>query len=243
MDIYIKFIYSLIVILILAYLIKKKELLDNFGIVCSSIMAFIILMGADVQWLILMVCFLIFGSIVSKIGYPKKASMGLGESKRTIKNVLANGSLAVLIVILYSFGIIDYNTALFGYIGSIAAATSDTFSSELGVLSNETPRLITTFQKVKRGVDGGISLYGTLAGLFGAFLIGVLAYIMFGINSNLNVGTNVIWIGTISGLIGNLSDSLFGALFERRGLFTNEHVNFTCTLIGSISAIIFSSIL
>jgi len=157
--------------------------------------------------------------------------------------VLANGSLAVLIVILYSFGIIDYNTALFGYIGSIAAATSDTFSSELGVLSNETPRLITTFQKVKRGVDGGISLYGTLAGLFGAFLIGVLAYIMFGINSNLNVGTNVIWIGTISGLIGNLSDSLFGALFERRGLFTNEHVNFTCTLIGSISAIIFSSIL
>ncbi len=243
MDIYIKFIYSLIVILILAYLIKRKELLDNFGIVCSSIMAFIILMGADVQWLILMVCFLIFGSIVSKIGYSKKASMGLGESKRTIKNVLANGSLAVLIVILYSFGIIDYNTALFGYIGSIAAATSDTFSSELGVLSNETPRLITTFQKVKRGVDGGISLYGTLAGLFGAFLIGVLAYIMFGINSNLNVGTNVIWIGTISGLIGNLSDSLFGALFERRGLFTNEHVNFTCTLIGSISAIIFSSIL
>lgn len=243
MDIYIKFIYSLIIILILAYFIKRKGLLDKIGILCSSIMAFIILMGADVQWLILMVCFLIFGSIVSKIGYSKKASMGLGESKRTIKNVLANGSLAVLIVLLYSLGIIDYNTALFGYIGSIAAATSDTFSSELGVLSNETPRLITTFQKVKRGVDGGISLYGTLAGLFGAFLIGVLAYIMFGINSNLNVSINIIWIGTISGLIGNLSDSLFGALFERRGLFTNEHVNFTCTLIGCIGAIIFSSIL
>ena len=241
MDIYIKLIYSLIVVIVLAGIIKKKELLDNFGILCSSVMAFIILMGADVHWLILMVCFLGFGSFVSKIGYSKKVSMGIGESKRTVKNVLANGSLAVLIVLLYSFGIIEYNTALFGYIGSIAAATSDTFSSELGVLSNETPRLITTFQKVERGVDGGISLYGTLAGLFGAFLIGLLSYVMFGIDNP--TGINIIWIGTISGIIGNLADSLFGALFERKGIFTNEHVNFTCTLAGCLSAIILSNLL
>jgi len=57
MDIYIKLIYSLIVVIVLAGIIKKKELLDNFGILCSSVMAFIILMGADVHWLILMVCF------------------------------------------------------------------------------------------------------------------------------------------------------------------------------------------
>ncbi len=249
MDVFLKFIYSAIIVIVLAITIRKKELLDNFGILCSSIMAFIILVSTEIQWLLLLICFLLFGSIVSRIGYSKKSSMGLGESKRTIKNVLANGSLAVLIVILYVFGVINYNTALLGYIGSIAAATSDTFSSELGVLSNETPRLITTFKKVERGVDGGVSLYGTLAGLFGAFLIGLFSYLLFGINSKFigastyNMPSMYILIGTVSGLAGNLADSLFGALFERRGIFTNEHVNFICTLVGCVCAIILGNLL
>ncbi|AEH07401.1 TIGR00297 family protein [Methanothermococcus okinawensis] len=230
MDIYIKFVTSLIVILILAYITKKKGFLDNCGILCSSIMAFIILMGTNINWLIVMVCFLVFGSLVSKVGYSKKYSMGMGECKRTVKNVLANGALAVIIILFYIFGIIDYNMALFGYIGSIAAATSDTFSSELGVLSDETPRLITTLEKVERGTDGGISLYGTLAGILGAFLIGIISGILFN-------NYNLIWVGTISGIVGNLSDSLFGALLERRGIFNNEHVNITCTLMGSLCAI------
>ncbi|WP_292461237.1 TIGR00297 family protein [Methanothermococcus sp.] len=230
MDIYMKFISSLIIVLVLAYAIKKKGFLDNCGILCSSAMAFIILMGTNLNWLIIMVCFLVFGSLVSKVGYSKKNCMGMGECKRTIKNVLANGALAVLIVLLYIFGIIDYNIALFGYIGSISAATSDTFSSELGVLSNETPRLITTLEKVEKGTDGGVSIYGTFAGIVGAFLIGLISSILFN-------NYNLIWIGTISGIVGNLSDSLFGALLERRGIFNNEHVNFTCTLMGSLCAI------
>jgi uncharacterized protein (TIGR00297 family) len=241
MDFYIKLIYSLIIVVILAIITKKKELLDNIGVLCSSIMAFIILIGANIYWLILLVCFLLFGSLVSKIGYSKKAKIGMGESKRTVKNVLANGSIAVLMVILYCLGIIDYTTALFGYVGSIAAATSDTFSSELGMLSNETPRLITTFQKVERGVDGGVSLWGTLAGLFGAFVIGFISYLLFGLNSG-HISP-IIFIGTISGLLGNLADSLFGALFERKGIFTNEYVNLTCTIVGCISAIVLINIL
>ena len=117
MDIYVKFVSSLIIVLVLAYAIKKKGFLDNCGILCSSAMAFIILMGTNLNWLIIMVCFLVFGSLVSKVGYSKKNRMGISECKRTIKNVLANGALAVIIVLLYIFGIIDYSIALFGYIG------------------------------------------------------------------------------------------------------------------------------
>ncbi|UXM85164.1 TIGR00297 family protein [Methanococcus aeolicus] len=231
MNIYLKFIYSIIITIILAYIIKKRGYLDNSGILVSSLMSFIILIGANIYWLILMVLFLVFGSIVSKIGYAKKCIMGMGESKRTIKNVLANGLIAVFVVLLNMFGIIEYIVALMGYIGAISAATSDTFSSEIGILSNETPRLITTFKKVKNGEDGGITIQGTIAGLMGSLLIGVMAGIMFN-------NINLIWIATISGIVGNIVDSLMGALFERKGIINNEIVNFTCTFAGCICAVL-----
>ncbi|MDK2790860.1 MAG: hypothetical protein PWP15_1369 [Methanothermococcus sp.] len=231
MELYIKIIYSLVIVLLLAYLIKKKGYLDDCGIYASSIMAFIILISTEISWLILLFSFLVLGSLVSKIGYSTKDSMKLGECKRTIKNVLANGIMAVLFVLAYAFGILNYDVALIGYAGSIAAATSDTFSSELGVLSKETPRLITTLKKVEKGTDGGITLFGTLLGLLGSFSIGFLAFLLF-------KDLNLIWIATVAGLLGNLSDSLVGALFERKGIINNEHVNFIATLVGSLSAIL-----
>ena len=231
MEIYIKLIYSLVVVMILAYIIKKKDYLDDIGVAVSSLMAFIILMGTGIKWLLIILSFLVLGSLVSRVECSKKESMKLYECRRSLKNVLANGLVAILTVIMYILGILDYNTALFGYVGAISAATSDTFSSELGILSNETPRLITTFEKVERGTDGGITLWGTVAGLIGGFLIGLLATLLFN-------NYYLLIVGTLSGILGNLSDSLSGALFERKGILNNEHVNLICTVVGCISAVI-----
>jgi len=231
MEIYLKFIYSLIVVVILAYIIKKKGYLDDVGIVVSTLMAFVILMGTDIKWLLIILSFLMLGSLVSRMGRSKKESMKLYEWRRSLKNVLANGLVAILVVIMYILGILDYNTALFGYVGAISAATSDTFSSELGILSEETPRLITTFEKVERGTDGGITLWGIVVGVIGGFLIGLLATLLF--NNNY-----LLIVGTLSGILGNLSDSLSGALFERKGILNNEHVNFICTMVGCLSAVV-----
>ncbi len=63
-----------------------------------------------------------------------------------------------------------------GFIGSIATATADTMASEVGVAT--TPRLITNFKKVPPGTDGGVSVLGTFAGIVGAGLIGLAAYIL-----------------------------------------------------------------
>ena len=231
MEIYLRFLYSLVIVMILAYIIKKRGYLDDTGLAVSTLMAFIILMVTDIKWLLIILSFLVLGSLVSRIGCSKKASMKLYECKRSLKNVLANGLVAILIVIMYMLGILDYNTALFGYVGAISAATSDTFSSELGVLSKETPRLITTFEKVERGTDGGVTLWGIVAGLIGGFLIGLLATLLFN-------NYYLLIVGTLSGILGNLSDSISGALFERRGILNKEHVNLICTIVGCISAMV-----
>ncbi|AEF96190.1 TIGR00297 family protein [Methanotorris igneus] len=228
MDIISKFFLAVVIVCILALLIKKSDSLDNCGICASSIMAFIIILGAGLSWLVILLSFFILGVLVSKMGYSTKKKMGLAESRRTIRNVLANGLVPLLFVIMYCFG---FKLALFGYIGSIAAATSDTFSSELGVLSKETPRLITTLKKVEKGTDGGITFFGTFMGLLGAFLIGVVSYLLF-------KSPDLIWIATISGILGNLADSLCGAVFERRGIMNKEHVNFIATLVGGICGLL-----
>ena len=60
-----------------------------------------------------------------------------------------------------------------GILANYAAVAADTFSSELGILSSGEPRLITslTLRKVPRGTNGGVSLIGLAAGVFGALVI------------------------------------------------------------------------
>ena len=61
-----------------------------------------------------------------------------------------------------------------------AAVAADTFSSELGILSKSKPRLITSWKlrQVPPGTNGGVSLIGTLAGFFGAFIIAATSAVL-----------------------------------------------------------------
>ncbi len=54
-----------------------------------------------------------------------------------------------------------------------AAVAADTFSSELGILSQSKPRLLTAWdlRQVPAGTNGGVTLLGTAAGFLGAFII------------------------------------------------------------------------
>ncbi|WP_456416913.1 TIGR00297 family protein [Methanocaldococcus sp.] len=232
-EIMLKLIVSIIVIIILALLIKKSKCLDDKGIICSSLMGFILLYFCGFEYLILLLSFFILGVIVSKIGKEKKKNKNIYESSRSLKNVLANGLIPLIFAILTVLG---FKWALFGYVSSIAAATSDTFSSELGVLSNENPRLITTFEVVEKGTDGAITIFGLVAGLLGAFIIGVIGYLCF-------KNSNIIICSVIGGISGNLADSIVGALFERRGILNNEHVNLIATIVGGIIGVLVVKIL
>lgn len=188
------------------------------------IMGIIIIFTAGVNWLLLIFAFLILGLIFTKYKHEYKKKMGIYEGTRSVKNVISNG---IVPFVMAAFG----NYA--GFIGSIAVATSDTLASEIGVVDKH-PRLITTFKKVPPGTDGGISPIGTAAGIVGAGIIGIIAYLL-GISAD---PFTALKIAVISGTFGCFVDSILGAVLESRNYLTNEHVNLLATVSGAILGIL-----
>ena len=72
------------------------------------------------------------------------------------------------------------STLIRSSISNYAAVAADTFSSELGILSQSRPRLLTSwnFRQVPPGTNGGVSATGTLAGFGGAFIIALTSVIL-----------------------------------------------------------------
>lgn len=219
--IYLEYVILLVIVGLLIYI---KGALDLLGSIFMIIMGIIIIFTAGVNWLLLIFAFLILGLIFTKYKHEYKKKMGIYEGTRSVKNVISNG---IVPFVMAAFG----NYA--GFIGSIAVATSDTLASEIGVVDKH-PRLITTFKKVPPGTDGGISPIGTAAGIVGAGIIGIIAYLL-GISAD---PFTALKIAVISGTFGCFVDSILGAVLESRNYLTNEHVNLLATVSGAILGIL-----
>lgn len=133
-------------------------------------------------------------------------------TQRTHVQVLANSAVATTLIIVSLFvtdPVLD-DMLKAGVVGQYCAVIADTWSSELGILSKSSPFLITTLQRVPPGTNGGVTLFGLVAGTTGSALISFVS--MFTFKEN-RVGKFVFF--TLIGLLGTLVDSMLGALFQR----------------------------
>lgn len=124
---------------------------------------------------------------------------------------------------------------LLAYVASLCTKLADTFASEIGKAFGKTTFLITTFERVKPGTEGAVSLEGTLAAVLGGFLLAMYGYVLGFIDLR---GTA---IATIAAFLATNVESLIGAtLQDKKGweFMTNEVVNFINTLIGAALAIV-----
>lgn len=117
-----------------------------------------------------------------------------------------------------------------GIIANYAVVAADTFSSELGILAKGEPRLITslTFRKVPRGTNGGVTLLGLAAGLFGSMVMVTTALLFLPTCSPSTAsvpGGGLPWtveqrriamvFMVVWGALGSVVDSLLGGWFQR----------------------------
>lgn len=214
MQLFIGFI-SAVLVSILAY---RGRALSRSGALAATILGTIIFGLGGISWAILLLTFFISSSLLSRLFHLQKTSLGEKFSKgsqRDYGQVLANGGIAGLLVLLHLFFPLSDGVWV-AYSASLAAVNADTWATELGVLNHTPPRLITSFRQVERGTSGGISWMGTTASLFGAILVGFLAVIFWQGNNPITPGQASIYIILISlaGFMGSLIDSLLGATLQ-----------------------------
>gem|GEM_PF-495306 len=117
------------------------------------------------RWAAVLVGFFTLSSALSQVGRERKAPMAAVASKgsrRDAGQVLANGGVAAGAAVVA--GITGKPEVAFpAYLGAMAAATSDTWATEIGMLSRRPPRSIVTLRRVRPGMSGGVTPLGLAA--------------------------------------------------------------------------------
>ncbi|MDH5607235.1 MAG: DUF92 domain-containing protein [Anaerolineae bacterium] len=159
-------------------------------------------------WAALLLVFFISSTALSRLFAGRKQDLEKTfekGSRRDWGQVAANGGAAAILALLHAL----YPEAVWPWLafgGAMAAVNADTWATELGVLSKRQPVLITSGKPVPRGASGGITPWGTLASLAGAFLVAAVGWAVFpqaGVASLLPI--------SLGGLAGSLLDSALGA--------------------------------
>lgn len=161
---------------------------------------------------------------------PGAGEGGAGGRPRSARQVLANGGVAAAAAVLPGA------FAPAAVVGALAAATADTWSSEVGEAVGGSTRLVTTGQRVPPGTPGGLSLAGSVAGLAGGAAIGGAAW-MLGLAPAAEGWARLTATGLAAGASGAGLDSVLGATAEGRpGWLDNDGVNLVATAAGAAVA-------
>jgi len=236
--------------------------LSGSGAVATFLLGAVVFGTGKWEFSLPILIFFILSSLLSKIGKnwkQKFADTFQKGGRRDIGQVLANGGVAGIIVLIWNY--FPDDVWYFAFIGSIAAVTADTWSTEIGVFSKIAPRNILTFKQVSPGTSGGVTLLGLGGGLLGSFIIVFIGSLVTARYDNVARAMSLFTIIIGAGLLGSIVDSIIGATIQAQyqcsrcgkitekvnhcqttrtklisgyGLIDNDVVNGICALSGAL---------
>ncbi len=198
----------------IAWLAYRMKSLSLSGAVGAWLLGTIVFGIGGTAWMIPMAAFFILSSLFSKLGKKHKEILNKifeKGSNRDFFQVYANGGIAGAATVLYYFT--ENELWFVAFLGSLAAATADTWGTELGTFSKKMPRSILNFKPVPMGTSGGLSFIGTVGAFLGALTIAALGVYSFN-GYNGQMAASIIWLAAFSGFAGALVDSLLGITLQ-----------------------------
>jgi uncharacterized protein (TIGR00297 family) len=226
------FVLMLLAAMVLTVVTKKLTVSAS---VVAGICGVAIYAGAGYTGIAMVAVFFTLGTFATRWKLNVKQAIGVAEEnkgQRTAGQVIANAGVAAILGLLAYLNNEYVPLLQLMIAGSLASATADTLSSEMGNVYGRRYYNILSFKRDIRGRDGVVSLEGTLIGLLGSMVIAAVYAFGSGLLQNLMY---VVAAGTL----GNIADSILGATVERKGYLNNNAVNYLNTDIGAVAAALF----
>jgi uncharacterized protein (TIGR00297 family) len=250
----------------------SRRALSPSGAACAVLVGSAVDFGGGWRWSTLLLTFFGTSSGLGRLSRRSPAATEKGPasanlvdsveargSRRDLVQVLANGGAAATVAVARAAR--PHSSLDLAFAGALAAATADTWATEVGKTSPSRPRLLFTRRTAPPGTSGAVSRRGLLASLAGSALIGVTGAALLVPARRLRWGAAI----TAAGVLGALADSVVGATIQasyycpicglgterrRHGCGTptvlqrgfawcdNDVVNVGCTLSGALAAVI-----
>ncbi|HEX9987276.1 MAG TPA: DUF92 domain-containing protein [Chloroflexia bacterium] len=212
---------------VVGYLGARAGALSRSGGVAACVVGGTIFGFGGLEWAALLVLFFVSSSVLSfykASDLRKKRAAEAFEKggRRDAAQVLANGGVAALLAFLSYFAGSELRPLLFAaFAGTLAAATADTWATEIGVLSSSPPRLLTTGRVVDAGTSGAVTWMGSMATAGGALLMALGAALLTSLElrdqPSLMMAARALPLLAavfVGGITGALADSFLGATVQ-----------------------------
>lgn len=249
---------------VIAMAAKAGRALTTTGAIAATVVGAASI-AAGWSWGALLLAFFLSSSALSRIGIDIKRQRTAGilekGDERDAMQVLANGGVFAAAALGHVALPWDGWIAVGG--GALAAATADTWATEIGTLAKGVPRVITTWRPAPPGTSGAVTLMGTTGMVLGsAFLTLAMVAAVW--------PRHVVVAAFVGGVAGALADSLLGATMQARrrcascdafteraihscgahavhvggaSWMTNDAVNVLCSVVGATSALVVARVL
>ncbi len=209
------FSVGLVMALVVSALSYRVGFLDFGGSVGAFLLGTLIFGVGGWSFTLPILTFFVLSSVLSHIGKTRKEVLKTvfeKSSRRDMGQVLANGGIAGLVLVIWYFQ--SWQVLYLFFIGALAAVTADTWATEIGVMARSNPRSILNWKPVPRGASGGVTLLGSLGAAAGSLILVVVGHLASPHDSPRLLGRAEFWLVFSAGLLASFVDSIIGATVQ-----------------------------
>ena len=252
---------------VIAAAARRARALSPSGAAAATIVGGAVVAASGMRGGAVLMAFFLSSSLLGRLPTAQAIPQHRGNERDAVQ-VIANGGVAAILAAASPVAPERVRSLLLaGFGGAIAAATADTWATEIGSRSCQRPRSIATLTLVAPGKSGGVTLAGLTASAAGAALI---AYVASG-DLRDRQGHLLIHLipVAVGGFTGALVDSVLGAVVQEvrfcdrclleserhvhrcgtrtrriRGISwcNNDTVNAIATMVGAATAVIMNHV-